>query len=76
MILDCCNWTYRPSGHYWDYYPGALLFLSQVTTSSSSNFIFQQIYNAHILTNHYTCNIIRWWLSEKCKDHLADNQFI
>ena len=33
----------------------------------------KQIYNAHILTNHYTCNIIRWWLSGKCKAHLADN---
>ena len=39
----------------------------------TSNFIFQQIYNAHILTNHYTCNIIRRWLSEKGKANFADN---
>ena len=48
--------------------------MSCSSSSSSSNFIFQQIYNAYILTNDYTCNIIRWWLSGKCKAHLADNQ--
>ena len=37
-------------------------------------FFFQQIYNAHILTKHNTCRIIRWWLSGRCKAHLDDNQ--
>ena len=32
------------------------------------------VYNAHILTEHNACNIIRWWLSGKCKAHLADNR--
>ena len=35
---------------------------------------FQQISNAHILTKYNACNIIRWWLSGKCKAHIADNQ--
>ena len=45
------------------------------SSSNSSNFIFQQIYNAHLLTKHNICNIIHWWLSGKCKAHLADNQY-
>ena len=43
-------------------------------SSGSSNFIFQQIYNAHILYKHNTCNIMLWWLSVRCKAHLADNK--
>ena len=69
---DCCNHLI----HFKNTQTFISIHHATVGISSSSNFIFQEIYNAHILTKHNTCNIIRWWLSEKCKAHLPDNQNI
>ena len=43
-------------------------------SSSGGSIIFQQIYNVHILYKQNTCNIIRRWLSVRCKANLAENQ--